>query len=797
MTLLFLLSSSGFGLFDLPATQASQPASSINVSNGTIFFHTDTEVLGFSSATGSLTSIQNLLTGQFTQLSSNYPLWTIQTGNQTYSYSAVSKTFKYAIVSNSLLTMRWGLSNPTFAVSVTARTNTENGGVDLGINVTNYNPNVTIFQVSFPYIAGFTSLSNSSASDTLVIPKRDGLMIPDFQHSALSTGTARFQYTGSLTMQFYLIYDDGIGGVYVGAQDSGSNYKALETQPTTFGRPGFKVFWELYAPAIYPGNQFVSNYYISIAAFKGKSWEDGAMVYREWALQQWYIRQGPLATRADIPAWFKNIGMLWAVTPPDNNLPSIYSSLQEGYPNQSVLLDLWAWNLWGFDSGYGNYFPPADGAGVLLNSTDQVHQLGGHLIMFFSGDLVDTNSTTNPSFPSTQQYMVITSNGKFYLQGESNGAQMAVPDPTSTWWNTELTNFSVTAVRDYHADGVYLDGMVDQPVVLNYRNAPNITLSGSTWWQGYASILENITSSTRKYNPDTIITTEGESEIFIPYMSGFWDNVNQDNPMKTGIPGAIEIPMFSFVYHEYSISYGTPFQYGITGASYGSPDLFRYTLAKILAFGMVVRPSLPPYVQVSSNDSGFVMSAITMEQRYPTYLRYGSMLPGPLVNGSSANYPLGTAYLTVPALTNGLYQADNGSYALVVSNPTTAVQNATVSFYNGEFGPGVDVLSATICPVGLVGGSCSSFEGANSGKISVPPLTDVIYRVTLALQFPAVTSTTSSTGSAIHTTSTTGVTTPNSSGGFDLLSLVVPAVASVLIVTAVVIAFRANRRRNP
>jgi hypothetical protein len=786
-----------------PQKASTQSSSSITVEDGSIIFQTATTVLTFNSATGSITSIDNLLTGQLTTLSSHYSLWSISTSSGGFiTYSSSLNSFSYDIVSNSLLKMQWSVSNPTFEINVIAMTDSVNEGIDLSINVTNLNPGLTIESVDFPYIAGFNKLGNSSSSDTLAIPKRDGLLIPDFQSTLKESGSVRFEYIGSLTMQFYLIYDQSVGGIYVGAQDPNSNYKALEIQNNTYAQPGYKLFWELYPPQIAPGNQFVMGYYVSMASFSGGSWENGALLYRDWALYQQYTKMGTLLSRTDIPSWFKNIGLLWKVSPPDASLPSTAQTVNYDFPGESELLDLWGWNLYGFDSGYGNYFPPADGQTTLSTAVDQVNQMGDGVMMFFSGVLVDTNSTTNPDFPSEEQNMIVTSGGSLYLQPESNGAEMAVPDPTTSWWMDQLVNYSVTAVKDYNASGVYLDGLGDQGVVLNYRNSSSPTLSGATWWEAFARILTNMTASMRAINPNAIITAEGESEAFIPYLSGFWVNMNQDDPVNSGIPGAIEVPMFSFVFHEYSLSYGTPFPYEISGSSYGSPSMFRYTISKALSYGLVLRPDLPTYIQLAPNDSKFLGDAIDLETAYSGYLRFGQMLPGPTSTGGNMTNQVGGGFIqTVPALSEGLFQASNGTDILVVSNPTTIDQNVTLNFYGSEFGAGEQVTSVSLCQAAATG-QCSETNSSGDVNVSVGALTDEILHVVPTLQIETTSTVTSQSATGTTGVSSQGSSTTSSTSGSSTSSplggvatYAVPIAGAILVVGAVFLVFRNRSKR--
>jgi hypothetical protein len=789
----------------------SQPTAKISLQSGSIIYQAQNTTVAFNNETGSISSITNDMTGQFTQLRQNYPLWTISTTNGTYTASS-SNSFSFVETLSGELTMDWGIprqniTGAEFTVQVIVKPDQSDGGIDMGINVTNYNPEITIVNVAFPYIAGFKTLGNSSSSDYLAIPRRDGLVIPNFQPTLGANETLRYAYPGTLSMQFFLIYDNNLGGFYEGVEDPGSNLKALEIQGSTYGESvsdpggGFKFFWELYSSSIYPGNQFISNYSVTLAAFGARdsgtsSWQDGATLYRSWVLSQWYAEEGPLLTRSDIPKWFKDLGMVWQVNPPDNETPSIASTVNSIFPNETALMDLWGWNLWGFDQGYANYFPPLNGETTLADAINETHEQGDYAMMFFSGTLVDTNTTKDPQFSSIEQYLIMNQPGQLYLQTLPGNDLVAEGDPTTQWWQSQLVNFSVTAVKDYGADGVYLDGLAIQPPVINYRNSTYPTLSGSTWWQAYAEILTNITNSMRQYNPNAIVTSEGENEVYIPFLDAFWDNLDQDSPSNSGISQAIETPMFSFVYHEFTLVYGTPYSYDpflVNGIEYH--ELFRYTLSKALTYGMIVRPDLPPYIQLTSSDETYLNQTIQLEQSYSQYLRFGEMLPGPAINSDITSYIFSANYTLndVQSVSSGLFQASNGNDLLVISNPTTSDQNVSIQFYDGEFGSQQTLQSVQVCELGTGGNNCK-VQANNSGDVnfSIGNLTNVVFSVNPSF----VTSTTSASNSSstVNSSATSVSKTENRESGFELYEI--PTMFVVVVAAAISLFIYLGRNRK-
>jgi hypothetical protein len=790
---------------------AFQPLSAqVTVQNGSIVFRAQNTVVSFDDKTGSISSISNLLTGQNTLLSGDYPLWSISTLNDTFTASDSSK-FNYTVAANSLLKMSWEIpqsansSKIQFAVQVVAKADQGDGGMDLGINVTNYE-SATVEYVAFPNIAGFKSLNGSSPYDSLAVPIDDGVIVPDFQQ-ALSSQTLRVVYPGGLSMQFFMIYDNSVGGLYEGVEDPGSNLKALEFLSHTYGLPEYRFFWELYPSTISPGNQFQSNYFVSIASFSGAGWQDGATLYRSWVQSQWYTEEGPLLTRTDVPDWLKNVGLVWKT---NIDVPSsLVSSVNNDFPNESALLTLWGWNRYGFDQGYLNYYPPNVGQETLTSEINQTHAAGDYVLMFLSGVLVDTNTTEVPDFPSLEQYMIINQEGQLQTDVEYNGHVMALPDPTSQWWQATLENLSRIAVEDYHADGIYFDGLALQSPVLDWRNSSSPTLSGSTFWQAYADILTNVTNTIRQYNPNAITTAEGENEVYIPYLDAFWDNIvhyQSDN----GIQGSYDASMFSFVYHEYSLVYGSPSAY-----LPNDPEGFRLSLSVALDYGMIIQPEQGSPSVFLPQDMAFLSSALSMEQSYPGYLRFGELMPLPYI--SSANYTfegLQTSsvspyppFITLPSVSGGLFRAINGSYLMVLSNPTPLDQQASIKFYGGEFGPSQLLQSVQICNESQSPPNCTVTSGASDYQLSIGNLSNIALRITPLLVANNLTSSTTSlssvTTSSSLTTSNSVTSLPSTTGTGQGagsmeqdLSYVVAATGVILVSAAVVVAYRGVARRK-
>lgn len=745
----------------------------ISRTGNSIVFRTTSIVVNFSSSTGSIIDIHLLPSNQFINLSGSYPLWSIIT-MQNVSYNSLQANNFSSLIDpfNSTLFLYWLLSKPKLTVVVSAYPDDFNGGLDMRMNIANYNQSLTIFSVNFPIVGAFSGLG-TSRSDNLAIPDLDGIIVNNFQHS-LPSGIRGLNYPGDLSMQFFLIYDNFLGGLFNGMEDASSSYKSLNIVNVSKSQPLYVFYWREYPPNIHTGDQFDMNYSVSFAGFAGQDWSEGVQLYQAWALKQWYVKQGPLESRSDVPTWFKNIGLVWLSGPP-NSMVNATKAAQKMSSNGTVLLDWWGWNYLGFDKGYPQYFPPMGGNSAFQQEVNQTHAEGAKVMLFFSGSLVDTNTTT---FQNYKQFMIVNPNGQIRTGNFSNHLVAATPDPTTLWWQSEVVNYTTTAVKEFGVDGVYMDAVARVPPALNYRNATSPTLSGPTWWEAYSTIFTKVRNSIRQYNPNAIVTSEGVCEVYIPFIDGFWDNFGAQQSENQN-PGITQLPLFSYVYHQYALVYGSP-----PGYDYNNSLPFRYEASNAVTFGEILRVTIPTYNPVNASDSDFLSTSIRVEQDYSGYFRFGLDLPKPIASASdilinfsprSNSTPRPKSNLTAPSVVVGLYRANNDSLILVVTNPTNLTQTVNLHFYGEEFAKQGDLQSLTVCPTATTSDYCDSLNQYQNFTLSITGLSYSIYHI-----FPVLAQT-----RPPQTISTTVTTTKTTQGlpwqGFIIVVSMIVAVASLSI----------------
>jgi hypothetical protein len=345
----------------------AEPAThDISVVGNEIIVQTRTVSLTLSiTKKGAIAGLYNPATGQFFKLDQSVPnfLWLID-GHDTYISSNDASEFSYSIKKDSSsLELNWRYPSLQAKALVKAE---RAGWITLSLNITNRSPELSIRRVFFPYIGGIRSIGEEVDDDLLAVPEREGYVIENVTDSIVQHPWGA-EYPGTLSMQFVYFYEKYKGGIYIGVHDNQSNHKGIELFRDS--SQAYRFNWYHYAVNIVGGNSFTMNYSVVIRGVVGYDWQAGAQVYREWALRQWYVGKGKLSERTDIPAWVKNLDLVWTgnsyVTDQNtgeivlqgekvSEIPSYTKELRDMFPNASLMLFWMGWNRDGFDRGLLN-----------------------------------------------------------------------------------------------------------------------------------------------------------------------------------------------------------------------------------------------------------------------------------------------------------------------------------------------------------------------------------------------------------------------------------------------------------
>ena len=281
------------------------------------------------------------------------------------------------------------------------------GGLSVTAELINNSP-LIISEFMLAPVAGVRSLAGNPAADFIVWPNGEGQRIQSPSTSDLSVfaGFRKYErhdylhtdldrlYPGSASMQWYTLTNDS-ESIYCASEDTTGQTVCLHIERTVATNSlslGFirYPFLERGESAVLPPLTYIPL---------ESDWHAGARLYREWLDESGYWK-APV-----IPDWMRRFeGWLRVILKPHHlEINWDYSKTPELFDEaQAFGLDtifLLGWEKGGFARMWPDYIPDEAGAPNSLGDVselkagiDYVHSRGGHVAMFLSYYLIDTES---------------------------------------------------------------------------------------------------------------------------------------------------------------------------------------------------------------------------------------------------------------------------------------------------------------------------------------------------------------------------------------------------------------------
>jgi hypothetical protein len=316
---------------------------------------------------------------------------------------------------------------------------------------------VTIQSISLPSISGIGPLSADPANDYLVFPSLSGMLFQDPVHNfAPNRGWGQDYPGGYANMQFLAYYSKESGaGLYLASQDNAGYAKHIAVG--LLGADWMEADIAHLAP-LQAGADVTVPYSVVLGVFHG-DWFDAASVYRSWALEQPWTKSGPLVSRADVPDWLKNSGMIaWKDTLGTPGTPNAYSSLPQAAAvwqqtlQSAPVMDWIGWEKQGPWFNIPDFLPPSQGWPAFDSAASAAHAAGGRLMVEPSTTYATIGA---PSWATLQGSATLHADGTMYLthydQVDQTGqrvpqteALMDAPSSGTTCSSTSPCNCSST-----------------------------------------------------------------------------------------------------------------------------------------------------------------------------------------------------------------------------------------------------------------------------------------------------------------------------------------------------------------
>jgi len=438
------------------------------------------------------------------------------------------------------------------------------------INIKNRSKRYGLWRVYFPVLN--LAPIGKAADNVYIYPQDTGRLVEDpfNQPPGYGDGVHRSgRYPAAFGMQFQALYNRQIGtGLYLGTQDPVPHLMNTEAPNCAT-----HITWK---PGHFPVNMGYEAegldlpYDCVVGPFSG-DWWNACQIYREWVLKQTWCRKGPLATRQDIPKWYKEAPLFlvskshcldsdvaiirdeclrylkWAGVP----LPCQWYAWKL-YRTELTSYDLptskWTAKILGHPCSNvhdGNY-PKLPALPSFSAACKELREAGGYVLPYVCLQIYDQGPTENgPYCREAEPCVVRDMHGKPCTYGREPSWGMCV---WTDWWRKRLTETCVKLLEHEHAGGFYLDTMhgAGEPCYWTAHGHP--ACGGSSLPLGMHGISKQIRDAVKALDPEVITTGEDPAENMIDVIDG---KLYQ----QTITPNS-RAPLFAAVYNDYILRYG-------------------------------------------------------------------------------------------------------------------------------------------------------------------------------------------------------------------------------------------------
>lgn len=527
-----------------------------------------------------------------------------------------------------------------------------------------------LWETDFPRVGG---IKRGSTDDMLTIPCFWGRYCLD------PVGTLpryALTYPCSGSMQFWSFITGG-AGLYLASYDSECWLKRWHwTADASKGRGQWQATHLAPIPSPKPLS-YELPYEQIIGTFVG-DWQNAAAVYRRWALQQPWCREGKIAERKSIPEKFKRVA-LWLkyYNEPGKVLQEVWDHQQ--YLQVPTAVHYYRYPISVFDDNYPEMFPAKPG---FDRAVADLQTLGASVMPYTQGVIwdMDTQSWRREGGMAAAAKQ---EDGSVYLWMIGPNAYASMCPATKTW-QEKVFDFTSKLVWDHGVEGVYLDVLsAGQAHPCHDKSHGHTIHGGNSWGQGNRQLMEDLRRRIRAKKPQAFFTTEEICEIYLDKFDGF---LTLDVTRGGYRPPVMLLPIFTAVYHDYAI------QYGSDCALSSATDYFSALLAEHFIWG--AKPTLSEMVAPrigEKPESAAYLREVTRcyDKVGQKFLLEGQWLRAPALDVPSEKVTLirkGGTEVSWPVVRHSLWRAQDGSLGLLVTNWTGQPQKADLRLKPADYG---------------------------------------------------------------------------------------------------------------
>ena len=562
--------------------------------------------------------------------------------------------------------------------------------------------------LNFPYVRNIKQFTD----EKVLISDWTGYLFknPRKDEPTLTTFKRNHQHQGT---QLSAIYGDEPSGLYIATNDTQAYGKSfnIEFHDALTDYKMVNVVEVDAAKSCYkPAYEFI------LGAFQG-DWYDAAIIYREWALQQEWVKNCRLRSGKMNP-WLPETDVwVWNRGRSDNVLKEA-ADLKEllGDCNVSVL-----WHWWHngpYDDAFPEYLPPREGRESFVKAVAEAKAKGINMTPYMNS-IQWGNSTKSWSEYNVERLAARNPDGSTLAHVYNKFTENPITPMclTQEFWRETYATLSDSVVNRYGCTGIYMDQSCNQ--YWCYCKDHGHTVGGGNYWaKSHHKLIERIREKCAEANP--VLTGEGAGESWLPYLDGFLTLEGSRERMRG--PKASEIvPVFNAIYHGYAICLGNlsgltyppyddlwPMKYRSPNTEKLMPEKFntqmRMEQARTFVWG--TQPMISnyhPFVREGRPvEIAYLTELVKKRKQYKDYLQYGTMLRPPKMANDYAseidvaqmniyNYKTAGTNLfpfkkVVPMLYSSAWRNNDGDILLVFTNISEEAKELSFTICPAEIG---------------------------------------------------------------------------------------------------------------
>ena len=576
--------------------------------------------------------------------------------------------------------LRVGDEKNTLDVSVRI-TMKEDGTCSFQGDFSNRSKEYTVYYFDCPCVDGIGGVRGNFAADRLATPFFNGRLITDPVRKGLLGGNVIFQPNRSGHSMHFDVFSNGRDSLYLAVPDPAQYAKRWRIARSR----EHGLAWNV---VNIPDNMrripqiWNVPYQVQIRPFSG-DWYDGCMMYRKWALRQFWCANGKLESRKDIPVWFKELNE-WFQGSPEEALTKNSRFIQD---YKAYKLGAWVFH-WGKARRTGgdrgpDRFPLAKDDLAMLK---HFHENNVKVMGYIQCTSWPDSTGSYKSHPDAAQNMVRNYYDQFICwpreKNSRGNRSIAYPGPL---WEKVLGD-SVVKMAEHGFDAAYLDSGNHGGTYLNFTPACSGESGGGLGYvQGNMRLLKNVRERARKVRPDFCTTAESFWEGNIGCLDAFLVCNTTNAYLEENRVTAI--PMIHAVYHDYTLLYSA--WTGVQDVEQNDAMGFVAKHAQTFCWG--VKPSwaiMGLFYKYKNNE----IARETTKHRYEAYNRgkkyliYGEMLRPPKILSPVKDLPVkwnisyGPSYREplIPELFATFWKARDDNRAVVAYNIGTKPYQAEI-----------------------------------------------------------------------------------------------------------------------